>query len=121
MTNHTTKYSWEPRRVHLRFAHAPWVTSASLTRLGLARQVSHAPRQLWPRDATAAPRQLAPLDLECLGDQQAIERLQSLGGVRARLLRHQRRYDRIMGRMLTRLQVRDKRHTAISSWHAALL
>lgn len=69
-------------------------------------QVSHAPRQLWPRDASAAPRQLQPLGVDSLRDEQAIERLECLGSVRARLLRHQRRYDRIMGRMLTRLQVR---------------
>jgi hypothetical protein len=68
-------------------------------------QVSHAPRQLWPRDASAAPRQLQPLGVDSLTDEQAIERLQCLSSVRARLLRHQRRYDRIMGRMLTRLQV----------------
>lgn len=81
------------------------LTRARVTCIMGGLQVSHAPRQLWPRDASAAPRQLQPLGVDNLRDEQAIERLECLSSVRARLLRHQRRYDRIMGRMLTRLQV----------------
>eukprot|EP00241_Pyramimonas_parkeae_P003183 CAMPEP_0114241486 /NCGR_PEP_ID=MMETSP0058-20121206/9655_1 /TAXON_ID=36894 /ORGANISM="Pyramimonas parkeae, CCMP726" /LENGTH=702 /DNA_ID=CAMNT_0001354009 /DNA_START=308 /DNA_END=2416 /DNA_ORIENTATION=- len=65
--------------------------------------VSHAPKHLWPGDAQQQPRKLDPLDTQGLTDE-AVERLKAIDHVRGRLVRHQRRYDRMVGQLLTRMQ-----------------
>lgn len=66
--------------------------------------MSHAPKHLWPGDAQQQPRKLDPLDTQGLTDE-AVERLKAIDHVRGRLVRHQRRYDRMVGQLLTRMQV----------------
>jgi len=65
--------------------------------------LSNAPMNLWPVDALHATRQMKPLDLNglCYG---AKEKIRGLQHVRERLMRHQKRYDRVVGKMLARLQ-----------------